>query len=150
VTRAGRQPQRDVTVGGHRFRVTEHNQYGPTLVAFLHPVPRHRSYPNGRFRRAETRGTEMRFKVFDDAPQGLVTNIAVDVAHRRQGWATLMVCALMELYPGRTWTVESPNEQSGQLFVALAVRFPGSVVPPVEDTTRPIDDPQRYRTPTTW
>ncbi|OUE28644.1 hypothetical protein BFL35_16365 (plasmid) [Clavibacter michiganensis] len=144
------QSHRDVTVDGRRFRVTEQAQYGPTLVAFLHPVPRHRSRPNGWFRRAETRDTEMRFKVFLDTDQGLVTNIVVQAARRRDGWADAMVRALIELYPGRTWTVESPNEQSGQLFVKLASRLPGTVVAPVEDTTRPIDDPRRYRTPPTW
>ncbi|ALD14361.1 hypothetical protein GW571_14600 (plasmid) [Clavibacter capsici] len=92
----------------------------------------------------------MRFKVFLDTDQGLVTNIVVQAARRRDGWADAMVRALIELYPGRTWTVEAPNEQSGQLFVKLACRLPGEVVAPVEDTTRPIDDPRRYRTPPTW
>ncbi|WP_316295653.1 hypothetical protein [Clavibacter michiganensis] len=139
-----------MTVDGRRFRVTVHAQYGPTLVAFLHPVPRHRSHPNGWFRRAETRDTEMRFKVFLDTAQGLVTNIVVQAKRRRDGWADAMVRALIELYPGRTWTVEAPNEQSGQLFVKLASRLRGTVVAPVEDTTLPIDDPRRYRTPPTW
>ncbi|UDM12243.1 hypothetical protein LHJ48_15840 (plasmid) [Clavibacter michiganensis subsp. michiganensis] len=92
----------------------------------------------------------MRFKVFLDTAQGLVTNIVVQAKRRRDGWADAMVRALIELYPGRTWTVEAPNEQSGQLFVKLASRLRGTVVAPVEDTTLPIDDPRRYRTPPTW
>ncbi len=81
----------------------------------------------------------MRFKVFLDTAQGLVTNIVVQAKRRRDGWADAMVRALIELYPGRTWTVEAPIEQSGQLFVKLASRLRGTVVAPVEDTTLPID-----------
>lgn len=92
----------------------------------------------------------MRFKVYLDTDQGLVTNIAVQAARRRGGWASSMVGALIKLYPGRTWTVEAPNEQSGQLFVDLGRRHRGVVIPPMQDTTRDINDPRRYRTPLTW
>lgn len=94
--------------------------------------------------------TSMRFKKWPtDNPEvahGYVTNIEVVPSKQRRGWATSMLHVLMELYPTCVWTVESPNEQSGQLFESLAKQFPGRVLPPVVDEERPIDDPDRYST----
>lgn len=90
----------------------------------------------------------MRFKVhhFREGTRGLVTNIAVDAKFRRQGWATSLVEVLLELYPGVPWIVESPNEQSGQLFVHLAEVHAEQILPPLEDEAFPRDDRRRYGT----
>jgi hypothetical protein len=141
------------TVDGRRFRVTDHGDYGHTLVAHMRP------YPTVSERARRLVGgvdvyeiAHMRFKVetYPERRRGFVANIGVDDAHRHQGWASSMVAALLVLYPDCVWTVESPNEQSGQLFVHLAARHPGRIVPAVEDTSFPVDDPRRYRMPEQW
>lgn len=57
-----------------------------------------------------------------------------------------MVKVLLQLYPECVWTVESPNEESGQLFVHLARRFSRSIVPPLVDVSYAVDDQKRYST----
>ncbi|AQX80982.1 hypothetical protein BWO91_14315 [Plantibacter flavus] len=58
-----------------------------------------------------------------------------------------MVEALLQLYPGRVWAVENPNDESGQLFVHLAHKHPGVILPPAIDTSYGVDAPRRYSTP---
>jgi hypothetical protein len=78
--------------------------------------------------------------------RGFVTNITVDQSHRRHGWATTMIEALLHLHPGRVWTVESPNAASGPLFLYLAQKYPGVVLPPDLDTDYTPDDDRHYNT----
>ena len=141
-----------VSAGGRTFRVTLDADYGDMLVAFMHPSRTWHERIHGWVGGPREPIAKMRFKVFAGSGRrrGLVTNIAVRDSHQRQGWASVMVVALMQLYPDCTWTVESPNEKSGQLFVHLATRFPGRIVPPTQQTQFPINDRRRYRTPESW
>lgn len=127
-----------VRVGKRRFQITRLHEYPSHATAYLSPQRGHRHS-----------WTEVRFKVWEGprGSRGLVTVIDVDEAHRRQGWASAMVEGLLELYPGRVWAVENPNEESGQLFVYLARKHPGVILPPAIDTSVGVDDPRRYSTP---
>lgn len=142
-----------IIVDGRRFRVTNHGVYGPTLVAHMRPYPmvgeRFRHFVGGV---DVYEIAHMRFKVetYPERRRGFVANIGVDQAHRHQGWASSMVAALLRLYPDCVWTVESPNEQSGQLFAHLSTRHPGRIVPATEDPKFPKGDARRYRMPEQW
>lgn len=141
------------TVSGRRFRVTDHGDYGCVLVAHMHPYPTVKQRLRHLVGGVDVYGiSDMRFKVqrYPERRRGFVANIGVDQAHRHQGWASSMVEALLRLYPDCVWTVESPNEQSGQLFVHLAARHPGRIVPAIEDSSFPAEDPRRYRMPENW
>ena len=140
-----------VTVEGRRFIVTEERQSEDLQVGYVHP-----RCPQEEIAAAELPGivlnmnsaTSMRFKVFETnrGQRGYVTNVEVVPSKQRKGWATSMVKTLLQLYPECVWTVEAPNEESGQLFVCLANTFPDVVLPPLIDTRYAIDDPKRYTT----
>lgn len=140
-----------VTIDERTFRVTEQVQFPGQLVAWVYPHPRRRMHRPGSGAAYES-STHVRFKVLDvgGRRRGLVTNIGVDPSEQRQGWATAMVRVLLHLYPDCVWTVESPNEQSGQLFLHLAERHPGTIVGPDLVDEYPVDDRRRYRTPEQW
>ncbi|ONI65412.1 hypothetical protein ALI44B_00190 [Leifsonia sp. ALI-44-B] len=140
-----------VKVDGRRFTITSEREYPGHLIAFVHPRRRHDRGRLGRLihgASADDDLTEMRFKITDSPTgrHGLVTNIAVAHRKRHQGWATSLVRVLLQRYPGVVWTVENPNEKSGQLFVKLANQHPGRVLPPVVNTRYAGDDPRRYGT----
>jgi len=140
-----------VTVDGRQFEVKNGGDYSSFFVAFMYPRPRHTRRPLADVLTRTSRSnqqTEMRFKVFTTkhGRLGYITNVTVASARRRQGWATSMVHVLLELYPDCIWSVESPNEQSGQLFVHLARDHPGRILPPLIDTTYDESDRERYDT----
>lgn len=147
--RRGRRPSSlpviaDVLVDARRFRVTVEIESPNLVVGFVHPHRPHRE------KKLPAARTEMRFKlhVTDRLSWGYVTNIEVVPSKQRQGWATSLVRVLLDLYPDCVWTVESPNQRSGQLFVELAKRHPGQILPPFVDEDRPVTDRRRYSTRT--
>jgi hypothetical protein len=151
--RTGRPVIAELTVRGRRFRVTCEHDSDSLLVGHVHPRRPHQEITEVSLFGSPVRmtaETSMRFKVWPtndpEVAHGYVTNIEVVPSKQRRGWATSMLHVLFELYPTCIWTVESPNEQSGQLFERLAKQFPDRVLPPVADETRPVHDPDRYST----
>lgn len=143
----------EVGVDGRRFRVTEELRSGSLLVGHVHPRRLQREKSLQPFLGTElmlSSETSLRFKVWTEfgtsTERGYVTNIEVVPAKQRGGWASSMIGVLLELYPACQWTVESPNEQSGQLFVALSRRHPKQIVPPLLNEEHGEDDPRRYST----
>lgn len=151
--RSARPVLAELTLDGRRFQVTSEHSSDELLVGHVLPRRPHREMTEVLLMGSPVRmgaETAMRFKVWPtndpDVAHGYVTNIEVVPSKQRQGWATSMLRVLFELYPTCVWTVESPNEQSGQLFVQLASRFPERVLPPLIDEDRSFDNPDRYTT----
>lgn len=143
------------SVDGRRFKVTVEHESQGGLTAYVHPATRQREQETVTFGGSDVRfptDTSLRFKLLKPAEKhrGLVTNIQVISSRRRQGWATSMIGVLLLRYPEYRWTVEAPNEQSGQLFVRLSEQHPGVVFPPAEDTRLHVSDQRRYSTRQSW
>lgn len=136
-----------VRVDGRSFRVSRERQHETQLIGLVHPRRHQREMnPASVFGKVLLlpSETEMRFKLCATrgGRRGYITNITVVGSRQRQGWATSMIRALFTLYPDCIWTVECPNEQSGQLFQYLAQRYPQQVIPA---STDPRYGPQDHR-----